>query len=253
MIKSQKLIKFSKIKHGFFNKSGGTSSGIYKSLNCGIGSKDKKKDVKRNLEIVRKKISLKSKKIFLIKQTHSSKFIYLDKKSKIKNRSIFGDAIISEKKKIPIGILTADCVPILIYDHHREMIAAIHAGWRGAYKDIIKKVIQFMIKMGCRPKNMVAVIGPAISKKNYEVKLAFKNKFIKKDKKNIKFFNVRKNKINFDLKAYIKNQIKLNLINKIDLINIDTFDQKNNFFSARKSLKLKEDDYGRNISVIMVN
>ena len=110
-----------------------------------------------------------------------------------------------------------------------------------------------MIKMGCRPKNMVAAIGPAISKKNYEVKLAFKNKFIKKDKKNIKFFNVRKNKINFDLKAYIKNQIKLNLINKIDLINIDTFDQKNNFFSARKSLKLKEDDYGRNISVIMVN
>ncbi len=253
MIKSKKLSNFSKIKHGFFNKKGGISSGIYKSLNCGIGSRDKKNNIKRNLEIVRKKISTKSNKIFLIKQTHSNKFIYLDKKSKIKNRSIYGDAIISEKKRTPIAILTADCVPILIYDSHREMVAAIHAGWRGAYKDIIKKVIQFMIKMGCRPKNMVVAIGPAISKKNYEVKLNFKNKFLKKDKKNIKFFDTKKNKINFDLMAYVKNQIKLNLINKIDLINIDTFEQKNNFFSARKSLKLQENDYGRNISVIMVN
>ncbi len=253
MIKSKKLSKFSKIKHGFFNKKGGISSGIYKSLNCGIGSKDKKSNVKRNLEIVRKKIGTKSNKIFLVKQTHSNKFIFLNKKSKIKTRSISVDAIVSEKKRVPIAILTADCVPILIYDNHKEIIAAIHAGWRGAYKNIIKKVIQFMVKIGCNPKDMVAAIGPAISKKNYEVQLEFKKKFLKKDKKNIKFFNTKKNKINFDLKAYVKNQIKLTLVNKIDSINIDTFDQKNNFFSARKSLKLKEDDYGRNISVIMVN
>ncbi len=253
MIKSKKLSKFSKIKHGFFNKKGGISSGIYKSLNCGIGSKDKKSNVKRNLEIVRKKIGTKSNKIFLVKQTHSNKFIFLNKKSKIKTRSISVDAIVSEKKRVPIAILTADCVPILIYDNHKEIIAAIHAGWRGAYKNIIKKVIQFMVKIGCDPKNMVAAIGPAISKKNYEVQFEFKKKFLKKDKKNIKFFNTKKNKINFDLKAYVKNQIKLTLVNKIDSINIDTFDQKNNFFSARKSLKLKEDDYGRNISVIMVN
>ncbi len=253
MIKSHKLSNCSKIKHGFFNKKGGVSSGIYKSLNCGFGSKDKKKNVERNLEIVRSKISINSNKIFLIKQIHSNKFVFLNKKSKIKTRSITCDAIISEKKGTPIAVLTADCVPVLICDNHRKMIAAIHAGWRGAYKDIINKVIKFMIKKGCETRRMTAAIGPAISKKNYEVKLGFKNRFIKKDKNNIKFFTIKRKKIIFDLKAYVKNQIQLNSINKIDLINIDTFDQKNNFFSARKSLKLKENDYGRNISVIMVN
>ena len=253
MIKSQKLSSFTKIKHGFFNKKGGVSTGIYKSLNCGIGSKDKMINVERNLKIVKNKINLKSKKIFLVKQIHSAKFVFLNYKSNIKTRSIVGDAIVSEIKGIPIAILTADCVPVLIYDKQKEMIAAIHAGWRGAYKGIVQKVIQFMIKKGCEPKNMIAAIGPAISKKNYEVKLGFKKKFIKKDKNNIKFFTTKKNKINFDLKAYVKNLIRSNSINKIDLIDIDTFDQKNNFFSARKSLKLKDDDYGRNISVIMIN
>ena len=253
MIKSQKLSCFSKVKHGFFNKKGGVSNGIYKSLNCGIGSKDKKTNVERNLKIVKNKINLKSKKIFLVKQVHSNKFVFLSYNSKIKTRSIVGDAIISERKGMPIAILTADCVPILIYDKQKEMIAAIHAGWRGAYKGIVQKVIQFMFKRGCKPKNMIAAIGPAISKKSYEVKLGFKKKFIKKDKKNIKFFTSKKNKINFDLKAYVKNLIRSNSISKIDLIDIDTFDQKNNFFSARKSLKLKDDDYGRNISVIMIN
>ena len=253
MIRSQKLSCFSKIKHGFFNKEGGVSSGIYKSLNCGIGSKDKKVNVEKNLKIVKDKFGLKSKKIFLVKQFHSNKFVFLNNKSNIKTRSMNGDAIVSERKGIPIAILTADCVPILIYDKQREMIAAIHAGWRGAYKGIIHKVIQFMFKKGCKPQNMIAAIGPSISKKSYEVKLGFKKKFIKKDKKNIKFFTTKKNKINFDLKAYIKSLINLNSINKVDLINIDTFDPKNNFFSARKSLKLKDVDYGRNISVIMIN
>jgi YfiH family protein len=253
LIKSKKLSHFSKINHGFFNRNGGVSNGIYKSLNCGIGSNDKKINVKKNLKIVKKKLGSKSKEIFLVKQFHSNKFIYLDKNSNIKNRSIAADAIITEKKGMPIAVLTADCVPILIYDDHRKMIAAIHAGWRGAYKGIVQKVIQFMLKKGCKPKNIVAAIGPAISKKNYEVQLEFKKRFIKKNKKNAKFFTTTKKLINFDLKGYVKSQIQSNLISKIDLIDIDTFDTKNNFFSARKSLKLKNDDYGRNISVIMIN
>jgi len=133
------------------------------------------------------------------------------------------------------------------------MIAAIHAGWRGAYKGIIQKVIKFMFNQGCDQKNMIVAIGPCISMSNYEVKKQFKDKFIKKDEKNIQFFKNNKNKIYFDLQKYVKKQVKLNKIKNIDLINVDTFNIKNNFFSARRSLKLNHNDYGRNISTIMIN
>ncbi|MFL2901856.1 MAG: peptidoglycan editing factor PgeF, partial [Candidatus Pelagibacter sp.] len=191
MLNSKKLSKFSEISHGFFNKNGGVSKGIYKSLNCGVGSKDKKNNVKKNLKIVIKKICKKSKEIFLVKQTHSNKFLFLSKNTKIKNRSITADAIITDKKDFPIAVLTADCVPILLFDKKRKMIAVIHAGWRGAFKGVISKVINFMLKKGCDRKDIVVAIGPSITQKNYNVKLDFKNKFIKKHKKNKIFFKNR--------------------------------------------------------------
>ena len=253
MFKSKKLSKFNEISHGFFNKNGGISKGIYKSLNCGIGSKDKKSNIEGNLNIVKSKIGTKSRQIYFVKQIHSSKFVFLSKNSKIKNRSLNADAIICEKRKIPIAVLTADCVPVLIYDKSKKMVAAIHAGWRGAYKGIIQKVIKYMLIKKCKPKNMTVAIGPCISRENYEVKEQFKNKFLKKNKNNNKFFISKKNKMYFDLNNYVKKQVKFNKIKNIDLINIDTFDEKNNFFSARRSLKLNHNDYGRNISIIMIN
>ena len=253
MIYSKKLSKFSEISHGFFNKNGGVSEGIYKSLNCGVGSKDKKTNIKKNLKIVNRKVGKKFKDIFLVKQIHSNKFIFLSKNSKIKNRSIDADAIITEKKKFPIAVLTADCVPLLLFDPKRKMIAAIHAGWRGAYNGIIQKVIKFMFSNGCRKEDLIVAIGPSISAKNYEIKKKFKDSFIKKDKKNIQFFKNKKDKIYFDLAYYVKKQVKFTKIKKIDLLNIDTFNKKNNFFSARRSLRLNHNDYGRNISIIVIN
>ena len=253
LINSKKLSKFSEISHGFFNNNGGVSKGIYKSLNCGIGSKDKKVNVKKNLKIAQNKISKKSKEIYLVKQIHSSKFIFLSKNTKVKNRSVYADAIITEKKKFPIAVLTADCVPLLLFEKNRKMIAAIHAGWNGAFKGVISKVIKFMLKKGCNRKNITVAIGPSISQKNYNVKLDFKKKFIKKHKNNKIFFKNSNNLIYFDLPNYVKSQLKLNKITNIDMINIDTYNKKNNFFSARRSLKLKHDDYGRNISIIMIN
>ena len=252
MIKSKKLSKIKNIKHGFFNSMGGYSKDIYKSLNCGPGSKDKRSNIEKNLQIVRKKISNKAKNIFLVSQFHSNKFIYIDGKYKKRNKPK-ADAIITNQKYLPIAVLTADCTPILIYDNKIKMIAAIHAGWRGAFKGIIEKVIKFMIKKGCKFENMTAVIGPSISLKNYEVKEDFKRKFIKKDKNNYKFFKKKKSKLYFDLTSYIYSSLKKIKITNIDVLNIDTFDIKNKFFSARRALKLKHNDYGRNISIIMLN
>ena len=253
MFYSKKLLKFSEISHGFFNKNGGVSKGIYKSLNCGIGSKDKKGNVKKNLKIAKEKIGKKSKQIFLVKQIHSSKFIFLSKNAKIKNRSISADAIITEKKNFPIAVLTADCVPLLLFDKKRKIIAAIHAGWKGAFSGIIDNVLKMMFTKGCKKKDITAAIGPSISQKSYNVKLDFKNKFVKKHKKNKIFFKTTEKLIYFDLPNYIRSQLKFNKISKIDMINIDTYDKKNNFFSARQSLKSNHDDYGRNISIIMIN
>jgi YfiH family protein len=132
-------------------------------------------------------------------------------------------------------------------------IAAIHAGWKGAYKGIVKKVVQFMIKKGSSTKNITAVIGPCISLKNYEVKEDFIKKFIRKDPKTKVFFKKIRNKNYFNLNKFIAHQLKTLNINKVESINKDTFDEKNNFFSARRSMSRNEYDYGRNISVIMIN
>ena len=252
MIKSKKLIKIKNLKHGFFNSFGGKSKNIYKSLNCGPGSKDLSSNVKKNLKIVKKKINKSSKKIFLLHQVHSNKFIYIDDKYKLKTKPKV-DAVITNQRNLPIAVLTADCVPILICDNKKNIIAAIHAGWKGAYKGIINKVIKYMIKKGCNVKNITAVIGPAISVKNYEIKNDFKKKFLKKDKNNKKFFKTRTNKLYFDLTKYIRSLLLENKIENIEKINIDTFDINNKFFSARRALRLKHNDYGRNISIIMLN
>ena len=251
MIESKKLSKIKSIKHGFFNKIGGKSKNIYKSLNCGPGSRDNPLNIKKNLKIVKEKISKNAEDIFLLNQIHSNKFIYIDKKSRFKLKPK-ADAVITNQKNKPIGVLTADCVPILICDEKKNFVAAIHAGWKGAYKDIISKVIKFMIKKGSNPKNLTAAIGPAISVKNYEVKEDFKRKFIKKNKRNNKFFKMKYKKLFFDLPKYVKSCLLKNKIKNIELINIDTYKINNNFFSARRALSLNHDDYGRNISIIML-
>ncbi len=253
MITSKKLSSFKKIRHGFFNRSGGKSTGIYKSLNCGLGSSDDKNKVLNNLKIVKKKIGKKSKNIFLLNQVHSNKFVFINKNFKNFKKKIKADAVITDQKKIPIAVLTADCVPILLHDSQKNMVAAIHAGWKGAFNGIIKKVLNFMIKKGCNENYITAAIGPCIRQKSYNVKLDFVNKFLKKDSNNKIFFKKKKNIIYFNLPNFIKSQLKSQKIRNIDTINIDTFNKKNNFFSARLSLRSKHDDYGRNISIIMIN
>ena len=252
MITSKKLSKYKQISHGFFNRKGGKSKGIYSSLNCGPGSNDKSNKILQNLKIAKNKIGKKSKNIFLLNQIHSNKCIFLNKNFKLKKK-IKADAIITGQRNLPIAVLTADCVPLLLYDNKKKIIAAVHAGWKGAFKGIISKVINFMLKKGCKKNNITAVVGPCISQSNYNVKENFRKKFLKKDIKNKVFFKIKKKIIYFDLANYVKSQLKFHKISKIDMKNTDTFVEKNNLFSARRSLRLKHDDYGRNISIIMIN
>ncbi len=188
----------------------------------------------------------------MLNQIHSNKFYFIDKNKKFLNKKFKGDALITNKQKIALAILTADCAPIFIYDQKLKIISAIHSGWKGAYKGIVNNVINFFLKKGSKLNDLTVVIGPSIFQKNYEVQKDFKAKFLKKDAKNKKFFKTIGKKTYFSLNNYIYYQLKKKGIKKLEIIQKNTFDTKNNLFSARRSAQNYENDYGRNISIIMI-
>ena len=149
ILKSKKLTKFKNISHGFFGKKGGVSNGIYSTLNCGPGSNDKISNVNKNLKIISKRFKVSYKNLILLKQTHSGKCHFILKRP---SKKLVGDGLITSKKNLALGILTADCAPVLIYDKKLPMIAAIHVGWKGAFKNILKKCIKFMTQKGSKKK-----------------------------------------------------------------------------------------------------
>ena len=249
MFYSKKFIKFKNINHCFFSKNGGVSEGIYDSLNCGINSGDKKENVYKNLNIVSKKIGLNIENLFTMNQTHSNKVVVINNLNKHIQR-IDSDALITNQKNIAISVLTADCVPILIYDEVNQIIASIHAGWRGAVNGIIENTLNEMKKISKNGKINVA-IGPCINIENYEVGQEFYVKFIQLSKKNEVFFlPIKKNKFLFDLRKYVNSKFEKLNVNYVENIDFDTFSENKNFFSFRRSKQLDEHDYGRCISAI---
>ena len=247
MFYSKKLKRFKEIKHCFFSKRCGYSTGIYKSLNCGHGSKDKKKNVQKNLNLVAKKMRVKSKNLVLMYQTHSKKVVEI--KEINYKKKIYADAMITKMKGVALGVLTADCVPIVLYDSKNKIIGCIHAGWKGALKEIVKNTI-FKIKKISSNGKIYASVGPCIGVTNYEVDIKFYKKFISKSTKNkIYFLNKTKSKKLFNLRKFVTDKLKQCKV-EVDQVNHDTFAEKNKFFSYRRSCKLKQKDYGRCISII---
>ena len=250
MFYSKKLKKLRQIKHCFFSRKNGYSKGIYKGLNCGRGSKDKKNNINKNLEFVSKTMSVDKTKLILMHQTHSSKVVEIKKNNY--RKKIIADAMITKMKGVALGVVTADCVPIIIYDIKNKIIGCIHAGWKGAYSNIIKKTIKKIEKLN--PKNKIyASVGPCIGKKNYEVDIKFYKKFVAKSKKNKIYFSYKnKTKKLFNLRKFVTDKL-LEFNVKVDHVNKDTFADKSNFFSYRRSNKLKQKDYGRCISAVCLN
>ena len=247
MYYSQKLKKFKTIKHCFFSRKGGFSKGIYKSLNCGRGSKDNKKNIYKNLKYISKKMGVKLNNLILMNQTHSNK-VKIIKKNNFSKR-ILSDALITNNRQIALGVVTADCVPILIYDKKSKIVGCIHAGWRGAISNIIEKTI-YKIKKISKKNRIYASVGPCIGRTSYEVDMNFYKKFISKTKKNETYFS-SKNKMKklFNLRKFVSDKLK-KLDVSVDHVNRDTFKESNNFYSYRRSSIIKDPDYGRCISVI---
>ena len=248
MFYSKKFKKFKNINHCFFSRKGGFSKGIYQGLNCGKGSKDNKKNVNKNLALVSKKMKINQKRLSLMHQTHSNTVIVINKKNK-NSKKFNSDALITKMKGFALGVVTADCVPIILYDIKNKIIGCVHAGWKGASSGIIENTIKKFKKLNSNNK-IFASVGPCIGKKSYEIDLNFYKNFISKSKKNSVYFAKKnKNKKLFNLRKYVSDKlIKLNVT--VDHVNYDTFKEKNRFFSYRRSQKLEEKDYGRCISII---
>ena len=247
MFYSKKLKKFKELKHCFFSKKNGFSKGVYKSLNCGRGSNDNQINIRKNLFFVSRRMKVSRDRLILMHQTHSNKVIEIKKRNY--KKKIKCDAMITRLKGIALGVVTADCVPIILYDVKNEIIGCIHAGWRGAYLDIIKNTVTKIKKMNSNCL-IYACVGPCIAQKSYEVDKIFFKKFLRKSRKNRKYFLTKnRNKKLFNLRKFVTDKLLEHKI-KVDQVNKNTYSEKSNFFSYRRSIKLVEKDYGRCISTV---
>jgi polyphenol oxidase len=164
-----------------------------------------------------------------------------------------GDAIISEVKNLAIGILTADCAPILFYEPNKKIVGCAHAGWKGALNGVIKNTVKKFNELNSNNDDLIAVVGPCIKQESYEVEKDMLKKFIDQDVKNEIFFKKISNlKYNFDLRGFINMELSNLNIKNIDNIEMDTFSEEKFFFSYRRSCLKNEQDYGRCISVILM-
>jgi len=178
--------------------------------------------------------------------------VYFENETSIKNK-LPGDAIVTKIRNVGIGILTADCAPILLYDPKKKIIGCIHSGWRGALNGVIQNTIKKFKELDSNIDNLFAVIGPCIRKENYEVKIDFYEKFINQNSKYEEFFKKNVNdKYIFDLRGFINNKISDLNIKNIENIEMDTFAALETFYSYRRSRLNNEKDYGRCISVILM-
>jgi len=252
MFFSKKLKKFKNIRHCFFSRKNGFSKGYYKSLNCGLGSNDNKEIILKNLKFVSNKIGCKNESLITLNQQHSSNVLCFKDKLSVKNK-LPGDAIVSKVKNIGFGILTADCAPIFFYDPKKKIIGAAHSGWKGELNGIIKNTLLKFNSLNSKNTDLIAVVGPCIDKKNYEVEKRFMETFLFKNNYNKKFFyKIATGKYLFDLRGYINRELHNFKIENIENIEMNTYAKKEFFYSYRRSCHKKEKDYGRCISVILM-
>lgn len=246
-----KNLEGSGINHGFFGRRGGVSKGIYESLNVGLGSDDVKSDVLENRKRVAEYMGVEPQNLITLFQCHSPKVIILDHQNK-NHPSAEADALVTKEKGLAIGILTADCTPVLFSDHTAGVIGAAHAGWQGALSGILNNTIEIMEKLGATRENIKAAIGPAISQKSYEVGPDFRDQFMKTNESFQTFFVANtKGRFQFDLVGFNLLKLKEMQIESVENLNMDTYSNPYDFFSFRRTTHLEEPDYGRQISVII--
>ena len=242
-------LKNSQIAHGFFGRQGGVSAGIYAALNCGPGSGDDRGHVVANRRRAVK--SLGVERLCTLYQIHSAKAVAVTAPWEIEG-SPQADALATNVPGIALGILTADCAPVLLADAEARVIGAAHAGWKGALDGVTDSAIAAMEKLGAARGRIAAAIGPCIGKASYEVDKVFCAAFLKADSGNAAYFAAsdRAEFYRFDLESYVAMRLESAGLKNIERLSADTYARENDFYSFRRATHRSEADYGRELSAI---
>ena len=241
------------IAHGFFTRRGGSSKEAYHSLNCGFGSGDDKEQVRQNRALVAKSLGVASDRLVTAYQVHSPKAMIIDAPFN-EGETPQLDALVTNTPGLAVAILTADCGPLLFADQQAGVVAAAHAGWRGAFEGVVADTIGKMCELGAKPEAITAILGPTISRDNYEVDQAFMDRFLERSASWSRFFSAgkRDGHVQFDLPAFIISRLQESGVGTA--INLDrcTYGEEELFFSYRRTTHRNEPDYGRLISAIAI-
>ena len=237
-------------KHGFFTRKGGASSGVFEGLNCGSGSSDQSEAVAINRARVCESLGATADDLATVYQIHSP--VAVEASAPFKDRPE-ADAMVSATPGVVLGILTADCLPVLFHDPESGVVGAAHAGWKGALGGVLEATIDAMEALGASRGLTQAAIGPCISQSNYEVGPEFFERFEDEDPENARFFaGGTGDRMHFDLPSYALDRLRRAGIGNVEWTRHCTYADEDRFFSYRRSVHRREADYGRLISAIRV-
>ncbi|MBH1992718.1 MAG: peptidoglycan editing factor PgeF [Sphingomonadaceae bacterium] len=237
------------VSHGFAGRRGGVSTGLYAGLNVGLGSDDDRSAILRNRDLARDAV-LPGATLVTVRQVHSPDVVTVTAGIAEEDRPA-ADALVTDRPGLVLGILTADCVPVLFADEQAGVVGAAHAGWKGALAGVTDGTIAAMEALGADRARIACAIGPCIGRASYEVTEAFAVPFEAEDADNARFFSAgRAGHCQFDIAAYVATRLARAGIGRIALLDEDTYSQPDRFFSYRRSCHQAEPGYGRQMSMI---
>jgi YfiH family protein len=248
-VEVNRAISLGDVPHGFLGRRGGISTGELAGLNVGFGSNDDPEVIEGNRRLAVAAI-LPEASLATVHQVHSAAAVHVQRPWPQAERPR-ADAMVTDTPNLLLGILTADCAPVLFADHHGVVVGAAHAGWRGALAGVTDATIEAMERLGSRRENIHAAVGPCIGQPSYEVDEGFRARFLESEADNARFFvEGPGGRPHFDLEAYVVHRLIAAGIGEIEALNLDTYGDADRFYSYRRATHCHEQDYGRQLSAI---
>jgi len=238
------------VPHGFLGREGGVSAGLHGGLNVGLGSSDSREAVRENRRLAAGAV-LPGARLVTLHQVHSAEAVAVEAPFADEARP-HADALVTDRPGLLLGILTADCAPVLLADAQAGVVGAAHAGWKGALAGVTDATVAAMERLGARRARIAAAIGPCIARASYEVDDAFLARFVAADPGNERFFSGarRAGHHRFDLEAYVAARLAAAGLGRVEALGLDTYADERRFFSYRRATHRGEPDYGRQIALI---